>query len=346
MRRCCGFVLALTVGLVTLATFVERGAANPSARERDAALPLAIMSEDEFFRLPTFVMRCPSHAHGTPEEACKKLKKILAARDPGRPATMWICRHKQIETLRRFGPMVDEIGVNPFAAEGMVGPRRGETIWPGWNHTIINRVREIRRITEGKRLLAAVDVGGESLWFPQRRASLEEIRWQVLAAIGANYQGIIWRGRPADGFVSEGIKRLEELILAHADELGRARPVGWVAEASAQPASALASNGTLFIVLLNPLYMKPLPCRGGVELPLASKPRTVHLTIRPSACLRIESGRTLAGHPVSVTEDGGVWHVDWTFRGGGEVLILPVSGRTASTAPAVDPHEQSERRKR
>jgi hypothetical protein len=280
------------------------------------------------------LMICPAHAHGTLDEAEKILKNRLREKPAGRPSSVVLCRANQVETLKRFAPLVDRVVLNPFALQERKGPEAGEVIWPGSDHPLLNQVRNLHRHAGAKPLLALVDVRGESSLFGDRRATFEEVKWESLAVLGANYRGLVWRGLDGCAFASR-VRALEATLRERASEMDAAAPVAWVsAEDRDQPVAALVAGRRLFIVLLDRDYMKPSVARADKEvymLPLEPARRLVGVQVRPPDGVTVTTASTLSGRPVHVEGAGAVIRVNCRVEGGGELLICDLSGTVAGT---------------
>lgn len=287
---------------------------------------------------------CPSHAYGTLDDAENVLKKKLADFPADRQSTIVVCRSDQSRTVKRFASKVDRIVVNPFLTfnESELAPEADPAVWPKSEHMILRRLRQLRAEGGDSSLLAIIDLQGEKSLFGTRRPSFEEVEWQVLAAVGAGFQGIVWR--PQRDNVFEGrLARLEASLNAHAKSLSTARPVPWArARDKSQPVSALRSGDRLFVVLLNPTFMNPAK-RGAVEsstveLPLDPQPVTVDVECDLPAGVRLGSATTLAGRAVRVEADGPLARIRQRLTGGGEIVVYELAGAgQAAGASTRDP---------
>jgi hypothetical protein len=197
--------------------------------------------------------------------------------------------------------------------------------------------------------VACINLDGEAYLFKGRRPCFEEIKWMVLAAVGANYQGVVWRGQTRGTPFEGQLGRLVEGLRGYGEDLGQARAVGWV-RADRGPASAVCTEKRLFVVVLDGTYLRPLRrtrsvpppktsvSRKGVALPMDVQlldgelafplpAREVGLTLLLPEGRTIESGRTLSGVPVDVTRQGKGLRVNCKVRGAGELLIFSLGRR-------------------
>jgi hypothetical protein len=302
-----------------------------------SAKPIDSLSTNEFWivREAEFrgqgnplVMECPAHAHGTPDEAMSKLRSILASRGQNRISSIWVCRYNQMQTLEKFAPLVNQVCINPFVyASSDAQIASNSLIWSHCNQPLLNEVREIRDKSAGRHLLACIDLLGEPAIFGKRNAAIEELQWMAFAAVGANFQGIIWRGEPASDQISSDIERLAARLEPYTKELGAAQPVGYVRETQQRPLSALRSSKTLFIVLLDPQYMT-IGKDGIVQFPLGPVVRDhgeVEVALPSGAS--VLSGHKLSGATLHVNSAGALVKVPYEFCGGGEILVLDIQER-------------------
>ena len=278
------------------------------------------------------VMICPAHAHGTPDEAMAKLKKILETFPSNQVSTIWVCRADQTNTLRKFAPVVDRIVVNTFALTSNLGPKKGDPIWPKFDHPFLNHIRELRNIAGKKNLLGCIDVAGESGYFKDRSISFEEIEWMVYALVGANYQGIVWRGNLDSLSWGNRLHQLESSLGQYSDTLGVAEVVNWVTTSTKQPISALITKNYLFIVLLNTEHLKLSEITKRVVLPLDTPDCRGSLSIQLPKGIRIISGKTLSGLPVKITHQDKSIQIPYHYRGGGEIIVLSLTHETTTTS--------------
>jgi len=267
------------------------------------------------------VMVCPAHAHGTPEEALAKLRKILENRPKEEISAIWVCRSNQLETLKMFAPEVDRVVINTFCLTSKQGPDPNDLIWPRWDHPLINHLRQSRKFAGEVELIACIDLSGESSFFAKRSAALEEIIWMVYAVVGANFQGIAWRGSISG---MDKIKELEVNLAKHTRDLGAARPVGWAKGPDNLRFSTIASSKYLFVVLLHPDFMKVSGKDQKIILPLEMKPCQGSIILQPPPSIKIRTGKYLSGIPLQLTSDEDHIQVPFVFRGGGEILIFPL----------------------
>jgi hypothetical protein len=278
------------------------------------------------------LMICPAHAYGTPQDAEKFLKEKLSGFN-GETSSIVICRAMQDETLKQFAPLVDRVVLNPFVSAGKREADAAESVWPGLDHPVLNKLRELRRIGGDKSLIAILNVDGEKWLHGNRAPSFEEVEWEACAVAGARFQGIAWR--PQRGDLYEGrLNLLHAALQRHGTALAKARPVPWVAcQDRNQPVTALYAPGRLFIVLLNPQYMSfeatGSGANGPVQVALDPQPRAVelHISLPPGAQLRRAS--TLSSRTVRPHAESGSVSVRARLTGGGEIIVCDIDGGPA-----------------
>ncbi len=256
---------------------------------------------------------------------------------------MLFCARVASETVKKTVQRADEIGIRVFNHAVLGRPKPGCRIWPGYDNPLINNLRELRMATAGKPTYATIPYysGQVPGIRGKRRIIFEEYKWMVLAAIGAEYDGILWgHGYTPTGHAKQ-LPRLEGLLVAYAEDLGQARIVGWASNAtvSGQAVSVLSSRRKLFVVLLNKDYMAIGEDRETITFPLEESACEGAVTITPPAGVSVKSGKTLYGMHVPVAQDGRSFVVKYSFSGGGEMLILNLSGdagKSIATTPGKD----------
>lgn len=264
------------------------------------------------------VMICPSHKHGAIDQAIEKLDGLLGERPQGALSSVWVCRGQQLETIALVAPRVSQIVTNPFVNDPPNTALPPHDAWPQVDHPLIHQLRRIR-VTAGERtrVLACINLDGEKHRFDGRRPTVEELEWMHFAAIGAHYQGIVWR---ADHKPGERLHRLQNALVRRAAPLGRARPVNWLRPARGLQASALATRETLFICLLHPKVMT-LTHEGKVKLPLGVPARAQSVEVALPPGVRVEQVESLLGDDVSWRSKASGVVIDYTLKRGGDMLI-------------------------
>ncbi len=284
------------------------------------------------------LMGCPAHKHGTPDEAFERLEDILKARPSHQLSSIWVCRANQTEILKRFAPLIDQVFINPFVHLSDQGPASEDFMWPNFKHPVVNRLREIRANGGEKRLLACVNLRGETSLFGKRPASFEEIEWMIFATIGANFQGLVWRGNLNRIPWARRLRRFADNLKRYADDLGTARPVGWVKPIGSQPVSAICSEKTLFVVLLNPHYMT-LDRQQAVRLPLKlSAAQDAEVEISPPEGVTITSVESLGSRAPRLYRDRNHIRARCRFAGGGQMLVFHLSHGSGSKPNRTSPN--------
>lgn len=305
-------------------------------------LPFLIRPEKWYYTPEQgMLMLCPAHAHGPKPEATAELIRLVARHRSLVPATIWVCRADQLNTLREFAPMVDRVCINPFVYGSSRGTAVLEPPWTGTSHPFLMQAQDIRLAASDRQIVACIDVDGRESRFGKRHPTFEEVQWMTLAAVGSGFQGIAWRGHADDLPYKDRLDLLTGNILRYGDELARAKPVEWAtaaapphADSAAPPApsphcSALLAENHLFIVLLHPRYVNVLQHRLEVPLPpdpgLATAVVEVHLPPGTS----ILAAERLDGAPLAPESAGEGTRVACRFAGGGTLLVL----RLKTTAP-------------
>ena len=260
------------------------------------------------------------------EDKKKVLEKLQANTGSNkRKVGMMVCKLSRVgqdDMIRMFARVVDDIAVWAFTHPGRTAPKTGEVLWPGYDNPYVNRLRELRAVAAGCRLWAETTDGLNGI--EDRKISFEEIQWLTFAAIGADFDGVVW-----DVLVSEKnhkkLERIGVLLLKHADQLGAAVPIKCVKEGNGLPVSALRSDKKLFIILLNPGYMKLDSSGKKVVVPLAPVAHKIDLTINLPGGVAIRSGTSLSGKRVKLDSGEGQIHVKHRLKGGGDMLIFDLT---------------------
>jgi len=272
------------------------------------------------------VMVCPSHKHGTTDQAFAKLQQLIADRPSSAVNTIWVCRTEQMVTLRHFAPIVDQVFVNPFVYRSDSAPPADSAVWSGLDHPVINGLRDIRMAAPNTRLIACVDLAGEDKLFGKARPGFDEVAWMTYAVIGAGFQGIVLRGMK-HGNLQNGAP-FQDLIPALgtvAGELGRATPVKWAVGSPAdQPVAILLSERKLFIVAIRPSFLHGTRHRRA-SFPDTGQPVATTVAISPPEGINIHSPRVLSGLPfVAARVPNGDISLPLRFSGAGTILVLDV----------------------
>jgi hypothetical protein len=271
------------------------------------------------------LLECPNHAFSGMENGVKEIEKRKADLLPGQVSFVQFCVNSQVRSIQCCIPLLDMGAINPFRELSLKAPASESLLWPGYEHPITNRVRELRETAGDKRLLARIPIGDvESKYITKREPTFEEIEWMILATVGADYKGIVWVG----SFDTGGrLRNLGHNLLCFADDLGTAKPVGWATAPKGQPVSALASKKMLFVVLLNTEYFQD-PVIGKIQkLPLEPKVQTGEVTLTLPEGTTTDSGISLYGKPLKPRLEGGKVVVPYRFVGGGDMLALDLKKR-------------------
>jgi hypothetical protein len=226
---------------------------------------------------------------------------------------------------------------DPYCSTGERGPRPDDVIWPGFDHPFVNRVRELREfVGDQTRLTGWINPAGPDGRFTAREISYEEVRWMVLAAIGADFDGAIWGVQLETQPWRDRLRRLQQDLNSYAVELGYARPVAWARD-SRQTGSALSAGDLLFVVLLHPDFMRPLSGgERGVALPVAPPPRRGEVLISPPEGIQVISAQTISGRALPLQAGPEGWRVNYRYTGSGEMFVVRLSA-TPSKSPASQP---------
>lgn len=247
------------------------------------------------------------------------------------------CRGPQREVVARFRPFTHRLIIFPYHLVCQIPPEPNDPIWPGMNHLLINRLREIRRNNPGIFIYASLqakqDGGNLAFWGGGKRDwTYQEQQWRMFAVIGADFDGILWNGGIGKPWQAQ-LAVFTDSIKPVAADLGAADPVRWVRAPEGQPCSALASKDKLFVVLLHPDYMQVSSTGREIALPLSPKRATGRLSFQCPEGIRITGGATSRGLPVRIRQQEGATTAGYRFAGGGEMLVFDLA-RTSPTARA------------
>jgi hypothetical protein len=269
----------------------------------------------------------------------------LVSNPPAQKVTVFQCRGPQDEVLEAFRPVADQFIIFLFQHAGLRGPGPDDRVWPGIDHPLLNRLREVPPQAGKARVHAIIHVLGEetSVWGldEKRGIRFEEVQWMVVAVMGGDYGGFLWRTDVNISPWPDRLRALETAIRANAEDLGNASAVvGWVEGPPGQPLTTRCSDKKLFIFLLHPDYMSFDPGGRSIREPVEARDCQGQVVIHPPEGWRVESGRCLSGATLKLDRDGAVLRTRYCFRGGGEILILDLKGSptiaTGSIAGARD----------
>ena len=293
------------------------------------------------------LLDCPNHRFGGMNDGVREIKRRAAAQPPGSISFVQFCTSGQLRTIKQCADLVDVAAINPFVRTSQNPPDDDTLLWPGFDHPIVNRIRDLRSAAGENRLIARLDLQGyghgEGRFFEGRGPIFDEIHWLVYATIGSDFKGIVWLYWPSDPTLGGRIKHLETSLKRYRDDLGAARPVAWAAGPDGQPVSALRSGKVLFVVLLNPSYMQIDDRTQVAKLPVDPQLCEGVVECRLPADLQVVEGTTLSGIPVELDADGALVKAAYSFRSGGEILVLRLAGETTTETdgaqPALPPDE-------
>jgi len=329
--------LMLAAGAVLVFAGMARSATQPSNRKADLGAFLVLHEGQTHLEAFGMVMECPSHAHGTQEEAYRKLKDILAARDPELVCSIQVCRHNQLETLEKFAPLADQMTVHPFIAAAE-RPQTDLPLWKDADHPLLNHLVRVRMAAGRTRLLAKTSTDGPEMFFRHRPASWEEVEWTIFAAIGGHYQGIAWRGKLLSNRSIRRFRTLVQALEAYDHDLGTAVPVDWAKIDQPRLAvSALRSPNRLFVVFLDLRWMQLTSDQKDVAFPLELEPCAATCAIRLPPGMRITAARTLYGEPVAYDQQGRACTIRWEPQESCQLVVMELAEPDALAAgPASD----------
>lgn len=279
------------------------------------------------------IIECPSHTYGTMTEGLAMLKKKLAAKPADQPALAQLCVGSQEESLRLYAPLVDIVAINPFAqSTGDVltsGP-----LWEGFDHPLVNRAREIRRLAGETQLLARIDVQAtEPGPLRNRPPSFEEVQWLAFAAVGAGYGGLVWVRYKSEPRIDAEIDALSGRLRHYGEDFCEAKPVPWVEGRDQLPVSALASREKLFVVVLNPAYFHD-KTDDRYTLPLDPKALECTVAVCPPEGVLVDAAQTLAGRRILLNPRDNAIEARFHLRGGGEILVFSLAQK--NRAPSAE----------
>jgi len=200
-----------------------------------------------------------------------------------------------------------------------LGPLPGDRVWPGYDNPHINRLRELRNICPGIRFVSAMwAVKDSHSAFRTRDPNHAEVRWMVLAVLGAGFYGLTLEGDP------EGLLYYQEKMRPYFSDLESVQPVNWIKPSERQPASGLASPERLFVVMANPEFLSGYDEHGDPLPPvLDSWERQVRLFIRPPDGIAAKHGKyVFQSKPLKVFSVAQGLEVNVNYVGGGDILVF------------------------
>jgi hypothetical protein len=275
----------------------------------------------------------------TSESAKSDFTRRIEARGQDRKVLAQFCAGAHEPQIAFMLPLADEFLPVVFRDGSSDKPRPDEYAWYGYEHPLVNQLRLLRRMTQGKRLygwMMASFMPSGDYWGTGaiRETTLEEVEWMICALVGADWDGIVWYdfnlSRPKFAAFAPRVTEICETLRDCADALGAAEPVNWAREAQGRPVSALVSGKQLFVVLLHPDCM---PSEAGHPAPLcAPELRRCHgdLQLALPKGLHVKSVTSLLGEAAdwATTPDSAT--LRYSVTGGGEILLVNLEERTES----------------
>ncbi len=263
---------------------------------------------------------------------------VVKQKQRGSRRAMFFCRKPPVKLVQEAALWADEMGVYGFSDWSVNKAKPGCRIWPSYDNPLINHLRDLRMASIGVPTYAIVPFSanvGVIAGIPDgRKVVFEEQQWMVLAAVGANFQGVLWAADQKPPKHAKRLTRLEESLLEHARDIERAVPVGWAKCKKSQPLSALASDKKLFVVLLNQAYMMPADDGKSIALPLEDPRCQGEVVVTPPSGVSVKSCTSLHGRAIPVSQSGRDFSAAYSFTGGGEILIFDLSAKAAAPPAA------------
>jgi len=340
--RVCEVLLAATLLVTFRAAAAGRDgppetAAGPEVEVEGSAPEVAAEFEDAytgFILAPEMPYRAHLRSTGifvnafhVPEETGDILNSIDQEEDR-RPVTVIICRGDQKGAVQDYRSACDQFIMEAlFMTPSRKAPDEDDVLWPGVDHLVVNYLREVRKFTEGERVIVAVPMTAREILGTSRTRSelFPELEWMVYATIGADFDGIIWGHVRNERWWQRRLHEFETRLKRYAADLNEAAPVDWVTADGGQPCSALATQDRLFVLLLNPEYMKVGPDGKRVVVPVGSPEGDCTVYVDPPEGVGVAQGVTLRGDPVELREEGRRPAAKVHYGGGGAMLVFDLS---------------------
>jgi len=244
----------------------------------------------------------------------------------------------QQQTARDFAPYADVYSYFAFVRTSADKPPEGELLWGGFDNPFINHLRQMRKLVGTTPIVAILvsNIGISLLGDGSGRpAMFEEIQWQFIAAAGCGYRGVLWPVSYDNAAMGDDLKRIEERIKQYGRFVALAQPVNWAKAAENQPISSLACDDCLFVFLLNPAYMEFDVDRKTVSVPLEKPLCEGAVTLALPEGLKVRRCQTLLGrNTLRLASEDGKTTVQFSFKTGGEIMILALSGKAGLAAAA------------
>jgi hypothetical protein len=245
----------------------------------------------------------------------------------------------QQQKAREFAPYADVFSYYAFVRTSADTPPEGELLWGEFDNPFINHLRQMRKLV-GTTPIVAILASRLGMG-PDRPAVLEEMQWQFIAAAGCGYRGVVWPASYDDAVIGEDLEQIEERMKQYGHLVARAQPVNWAKTVEGQPVSSLACDNHLFVFLLNPAYLTLGADGKTVAAPLERPLCEGVVTLTLPKGLKVRRGQTLlGGNTLRFASEDGKTAVPFSFRTGGEMMILVLSGKAglaATTQPATTP---------
>lgn len=310
--------IILTLSAAGLAQTTQPDAAQPRWKPTELLFVPDSQVESSAFGM---VMVCPSHAHGTPDEAYAKLTRLLATRRDSSPSTIWVCRANLLETLKRFGPAVDRVCVNPFVVLEPSDRSRKASTWMNAEHPCLGHLQEVLDAAGATPLLACIDLGGEDSIFGPRMPDFEELRWQICAVLGSGFKGIVWRGQDTNlPMLPSLIRKLDRVKSGMANAI----PISSVRVEGECPISVMRDENRVYVVVLHPAYLLPRADNGrrSIELPLGVASKNGSVVIPPAANFTPSLVGSVFGTRGRLLSSSGTIKLEFSLSLGGDIFEI------------------------
>ena len=151
-----------------------------------------------------------------------------------------------------------------------------------------------------------------------------------LRIVGAEFRGVVWRRDRESVPWAVQVRRLESNLKSYAVELGSAVPVNWIRTKNPRPYSAICSEKTLFVVLLNPEYFGGRKASKKLKLSINDELQEGYIELFPPSGVSIVSGATISGMPIDVHDEDDRLLAKYKFKNAGEILIFNLNRKSVA----------------
>lgn len=293
-----------------------------------------LASEQEVLKQENgMVMKYPYYApgvsftplYGSKQAAMTEFKRRLSIW-PNSCKTTWATRVNLYQAVRDFSPLVDRMVVNPFARlETTLPALVPQSVFSGFEHPFLVQMQALANLGPEVKLMHCINLRGEKMRFSRERGpSFEEIKWMIIASIGSDCHGLVWRCKPESPLTARRVAQLRRNLDIMKPTLSSARPFSLASSVTASlPTTVLQSQSSILVAVLNPNYCR-LGADGSVLSPFPSNYQVFSCGFELPPRVAVTKAHTFDGRPLDFTQTGARIVLSTIIAGGADLLILEV----------------------